>query len=58
MAGITVTLEKDDLVIRTNVKKGDWKTSSTGKSQVITTGGFIAVEGGYKVGLNILKPKE
>ena len=56
-SSLEITLVKDELLIKANVKKDAWRTSSTGKSQVLTTAGFTNVEG-YKVSVNILKPVE
>ena len=44
------------MVIEVGIKPDEWKESNSGKSQVAGTGGFIPVDGGYKLSVNLIRP--
>jgi hypothetical protein len=54
-----VTIQKhsaDEVVIVVSTKASDFKVSSSGKTEVTGTGGFVALPNGLKMSVNITKP--
>ena len=57
MDNIRIEVEENKMTIEIDLK--DWKVSKSGKSDVISTNGFMAIaDTEYKVGLNVIKPRK
>lgn len=53
-----IEVKEDKMIIEIDLSS-NWAVSKSGKSKIITTGGFKPVaDTPYKISLNLIKPKE
>ena len=51
-----VKVDANEVVVSISTKAQDFKVSSSGKTEVTGTGGFLALAGGLKLSVNVTKP--
>ena len=53
---VQTEIKGNKMIITADISDGQFKPSKSGKSEVVGTGGMVAVDQ-YKVGLNITRPR-
>ena len=55
---IKTTIDKKAQKLNIEIDLIEWKASRSGKTEVISTGGNLPIQGTeYKLGLNVMKPR-
>lgn len=47
---------KDSVTLKVDLREQDFHVSTSGKTKVTGTGGFMAIQGGLKLSVNVTKP--